>query len=185
LIRAITASRAYQLTSRLTHPSQNDPRLLGRMTVRAMTAEQLFDSLAEATEYKGEDPEIRRRLNRSADPFSPRARFLATFPNPDRRTDTQTTILQALFLMNGKFMADATILERSTVLTTVAETASIDTARRIETLYLVALARKPRPEEAARLVKYVDQGGTSGNSKQALADVFWALLNSGEFILNH
>jgi hypothetical protein len=185
LIRAITASRAYQLTSRATHPSQDDPRLLGRMTVRAMTPEQLFDSLAEATEYKGDDPEMRRRLSRQLDPSSPRAKFLATFPNPDRRTDTQTTILQALFLMNGKFMADATNLERSKVLATIAETASIDTARRIETLYLVALARKPRPEETARLVAYVDKGGTSGNSKQALADVFWALLNSAEFILNH
>ena len=49
----------------------------------------------------------------------------------------------------------------------------------------MALARKPRPEESARLVKYVDQGGMSANPKQALADVFWALLNSAEFILNH
>jgi hypothetical protein len=185
LIRGITASRAYQLTSRRTHPSQDDPRLLGRMALRAMTPEQLFDSLAEATEFKGDDPQMRRRLNRLADPTSARAKFLATFPNPDRQIDTQTTILQALFLMNGKFMTDATSLERSPVLTTVAHTASIDTARRIETLYLVALARKPRPEETARLVTYVDQGGTSGNSKQALADVFWALLNSAEFILNH
>jgi hypothetical protein len=126
-----------------------------------------------------------RRLNRLSDPSSPRGKFLATFPNPDRRTDTQTTMLQALFLMNGKFMADATDLQKSKVLATVAETASIDTARRIETLYLVALARKPRPEETVRLVKYVDQGGASGNPKQALADVFWSLLNSAEFILNH
>jgi hypothetical protein len=185
LIRGITASRAYQMTSRRTHPSQDDPRLLGRMAVRAMTPEQIFDSLAEATEFKGDDPEMRRRLNRVADPFSSRARFLETFPNPDRRVDTRTTILQALFMMNGKFMTDATSLERSTVLTTVAETASINTARRIETLYLVALARKPRPEETARLVGYVDQGGTAGNSKQALADVFWALLNCAEFVLNH
>jgi hypothetical protein len=35
------------------------------------------------------------------------------------------------------------------------------------------------------MTRYVDQGGATGNSKEALADVFWALLNSGEFAFNH
>jgi hypothetical protein len=34
-------------------------------------------------------------------------------------------------------------------------------------------------------VPYVDKGGPSGDSRKALADVYWALLNSSEFILNH
>jgi hypothetical protein len=34
-------------------------------------------------------------------------------------------------------------------------------------------------------VAYVDRGGPTGNKRQALADVFWALLNSSEFTLNH
>jgi hypothetical protein len=70
-------------------------------------------------------------------------------------------------------------------LATIAEAGSIDMARRVETLYLVALARKPRPEELARLVRYANSGGPSGDSKKALGDIFWALLNSGEFMLNH
>jgi hypothetical protein len=28
-------------------------------------------------------------------------------------------------------------------------------------------------------------GGPSGDERRALADVFWVLLNSSEFILNH
>src|SRR5262249_16180344 len=52
LMRAITASRVYQLTSARTHPSQDDPRLFGRMAIRGLTAEQLFDSLALATGYR-------------------------------------------------------------------------------------------------------------------------------------
>jgi hypothetical protein len=31
----------------------------------------------------------------------------------------------------------------------------------------------------------VDRGGPSGDKDKALADVFWVLLNSSEFILNH
>ena len=35
------------------------------------------------------------------------------------------------------------------------------------------------------LVPYIEKGGPSGDPKKALADVFWALLNSSEFIFNH
>jgi hypothetical protein len=35
------------------------------------------------------------------------------------------------------------------------------------------------------LVAYVNTGGPTGDAKKALADVFWALLNTSEFILNH
>ena len=184
LIRTIVASQAYQRTSTATHPSQHDPRLFARMALRGLTPEQLFDSLAEATEYRGPDaspPVGRIRFNDG----SPRAQFLRKFPDQDVRTERSTSILQALFLMNGQFMSDATSIERSRVLATVAETASIDTARRIETLYLVALTRKPRPEELSRLVAYVERGGAAGDRRKALADVFWALLNSAEFSLNH
>jgi hypothetical protein len=82
-------------------------------------------------------------------------------------------------------MADATSLEHSRVLISVSEAAKHDNAKRIEILYLNTLGRKPCAEETARLVRYVDSGGASGNYKKALADVFWALLNSSEFMLNH
>ena len=42
-----------------------------------------------------------------------------------------------------------------------------------------------RDDEAERLVAYVKKGGPDGDERKALADVFWALLNSSEFIFNH
>jgi hypothetical protein len=173
LIRAMVASRAYGRSSRLTHPSQQDPRLFARMQVRGLAPEQLFDSLMEAT-----------RQEESAG--AARVEFLARFANrTGRPAEVQTSILQALALMNGKVMADATSLHRSATLQAIADAPFFDTAGRIEALYLAALTRKPRPNESARLVKYVDRGGPSGDSKQALADVFWALLNGSEFLFNH
>jgi len=59
------------------------------------------------------------------------------------------------------------------------------TPGRIEALYLQTLSRKPRPEESERLVRYVESGGPRHDPKEALTDVFWALLNSAEFMLNH
>ena len=67
----------------------------------------------------------------------------------------------------------------------MAEAPYLDTPGRIETLFLAALTRRPRPGELERLVPYVERGGPSGDRTKALADVFWALLNSPEFRFNH
>jgi hypothetical protein len=97
----------------------------------------------------------------------------------------QTSILQALAMMNGKFIADATTITRGETLTAIADAPFLDDAGRIEALYLAALSRKPRAEEADKMLKYVQGAGPKKDSKAALADVFWALLNSSEFMLNH
>src|SRR5690606_14134307 len=49
LIRTITATKTYQLSSRKTHDSQSDPRLFARMSLQGLSPEQLFDSLLQAT----------------------------------------------------------------------------------------------------------------------------------------
>jgi hypothetical protein len=174
LVRAITASQAYQRSSTVSHPSQKEPRLFARMPLRGLSPEQLFDSLAVATEYGDSvgNPQAARNL------------FLAKFVAQDQKTDYQTSILQALYLMNNEFIADRTRLEKNRTLATLAEQRT-STDRKIESLYLVVLSRKPRAEERERFVKYVDKGGPAGDSKKALADVFWVLLNSPEFLLNH
>jgi hypothetical protein len=97
----------------------------------------------------------------------------------------QTSLLQALSIMNSRFMDDVTNLERSETLAAVVDGPFRSPASQIEALYLAALSRRPRPEETARLVKYVSAGGATEDSRKALGDVFWALLNSGEFVSNH
>lgn len=182
LIRAITASRTYQLSSRQTGPNPENARLFARMSLKGLTAEQLFDSISQATGY------YESFVNR--DPFamqnnSPRADFVQMFDNiRDSVTEQQTTILQALAMMNGQFVADATSLEKSATLAAIAEFPQMTTAERIEALYLASLSRPPRPDEQERLIRYVDEGGPAHDSRKALGDVFWALLNSSEFLLN-
>jgi hypothetical protein len=58
---------------------------------------------------------------------------------------------------------------------------------RVETLYLAALSRPPKAKEMRRMLRFINEtgGGADNKLSQGLADVFWALLNSGEFILNH
>lgn len=173
LIRVITASETYQRSSTVSHPSQKELRLFARMPLRGLSPEQLFDSLAQATEYRD-----------SVDNPPARRQFLAKFVAQDQKTDYQTSILQALYLMNNAFIADRTNLEKNRTLATLAEQRT-STARKVDSLYLVVLSRKPRAEERERFVKYVEKGGPAGDPKKALSDVFWVLLNSPEFILNH
>jgi hypothetical protein len=180
LIRAITRSKVYQLTSRQTDESQNQGKQFARMNVKAMSGEQLFDSLATATGYIDQTPPDQRRFR-----FGTRGEFIAKFASAEKLTDKQTSILQALTLMNGRFVNEQTHMERSQFLAGVIDAPFLDTNGKVEAMYLAALSRKPTPEEIEKHASYIDRGGVSGDQRKAVTDVFWSLLNSSEFMLNH
>jgi hypothetical protein len=52
----------------------------------------------------------------------------------------------------------------------------------IETIFVRSLARKPLQDESERLAAVV---GSAANPQAGLEDVFWAVLNSREFLFNH
>ena len=182
LIRAITASHAYQLSSQGT-ADQAERQLaeFARMPLRRMSGDQLFASFVQATYFTPESPTRQQGiLDQSArDDFE--TRFSDTSVP---RTEAQTTILQALALMNGKYVGDATDLKQSRAFAAIADAPYLDTHGRIELLYLTALSRKPDENETQQLSDYI-AAASSANKNAALADVFWSLLNSAEFVLNH
>ena len=184
ILRSIVASDAYQRTSRQTDPSQQRPRLFSRMAVKGLSPEQIFDSLAQATGYV--PAAVDRTPPGPGAPDSVRSEFVDLFgDDASRPTQQRTTILQALALMNGGLVSEATSLDRSRTLTAVAEFPALGTGDRVEALFLAALGRRPGAKRLAALVAYVDAGGVTKDPAAALADVFWALLNSSEFLLNH
>src|SRR5262249_28729231 len=113
-------SNTYQRTSMRTDPSQDEPTLFARVAMKGMTAEQLFDSLCQATGYRdGQRGAVQQQIVFPGQ-GSPRAEFMAKFGNsPDKKTETQTSILQALAMMNGQFMAGVTSIERSKTLSAI------------------------------------------------------------------
>ncbi len=170
LIRAITSTRAYHLTS-VADPNQTSPpALFSRMPVRGMSPGQFVDSLTRATGVE---------LGES------RGRFLELFADRDARaTEAQASILQALTLMNGPFIQGATSAEGGDTLGAIAGAPYLDAEGRLEALYLATLARRPEPEERALALAYVARKA-EGDRAAALSDVFWALLNGPEFRVNH
>jgi hypothetical protein len=185
LIRGITRSQAYQLSSKMTHPSQADAKRFARMSLKGLTPAQLFESLVAATGYR-EQPAFRQnQFAFNGQPNNPRGQFVNRFSSNEKVTEASTTILQALMLMNGQFITDVTSLEKGEVLGAIVDVPGWDTKQRITALFLSAFSRNPSPEELEKFSSYVDRGGATGDKKKALADVFWVLLNSPEFLFNH
>ena len=182
LIRAITASRAYQLTSDAPESTPTQSGLLTHMNVM-LTPHQIYDSLVRAT---GQVERSRSNNAFNDELNSPRATFLQKFARHDERpTETQASILQSLALMNGPFIGTGTDPKQGPLLGALVDAPFFDTSARVEAVYLAALGRKPRPEELSRMVDYVNQKGPDTRAPAALADIFWALLNSAEFMFNH
>lgn len=55
----------------------------------------------------------------------------------------------------------------------------------ITQLYLTVLSRKPTDLEREKLLAAIDEQKEPAKVRETLEDVFWALLNSKEFIFNH
>lgn len=183
LIRTITATRVYQTGSLQTDASQSDPVQFARAALRGLTPEQFFDSLAEAVgfyqPYRRDNPFV-------LDENAPRSRFLELYrDDAESPLQRETTILQALAMMNGAFVAEATSLEGSQALRAIADFPLMSDQERLETLFLATLTRTPTAHEQERFTAYLRTGGARGDARTALADVFWVLLNSSEFLLNH
>jgi len=183
LIRAIVLTDAYQRSSvSLSEASKVDLQMFAKMPVRGMMPEQLFDCILTAThipdDYQQKDG-VARGQKIVGNPQQ-RAQFLATFTSQDQRIETQTSILQALYLMNGAFIRERSRLPMLTI-----GVQNTTTQRRVEALYMMVLSRLPRQNELDRMVRFIDSGGGSGDPVEAVADVCWVLLNSSEFMLNH
>lgn len=189
LLRVITATNVYQRASIQTHSSQDNPRQFARMPVRGLTAEQIFDSLAQATGYlQPFDPE--QPLNFNAD--QARQEFLETF-EASSGSERQSTILQALALMNGSFSSDATNVQellrsrndKNGTLVAIAESPFFSPQERIEALFLSTLSRFPSEAEKSQFLAYLTEHAASDVPARPLADLFWILLNTTEFLSNH
>ncbi len=95
-------------------------------------------------------------------------------------------------MMNGDFVAQATSLEDSQTLRAVVEFPLMSDAEKLETLFLATLSRRPTPSELESMSLYLKDtvsenpaDGAAQKSNRAYSDIYWALLNSSEFLLNH
>jgi hypothetical protein len=180
LIRTLAATRAYQLSS--AGEGEDRPELFARMAIKSLTADQMYDCLQDAmrrrefSAYGGQQVQFAGGFDQV------RQQFLARFSAPGQgTTEFQSGIPQALMLMNGQVIVQATDLQQSDLLGAL-DAPFLSDDDRLEILFLSTLSRFPTDEERPGVLAHLEN---ASNKRQALSDVLWALLNSAEFALNH
>src|SRR5262249_5632346 len=98
-------------------------------------------------------------------------------------TDFRAGIPQALLLMNGSIVTQATTMEDSMTLRAVVEAPFLKDVEKLDTLFLAAYSRMPRADERERFLKVIRAKPDTDYQRQASANIFWALVNSPEFVL--
>ena len=177
LFRTIMATAAYQRECR---PRRNPEQIpFTANCAQRLRSDQIFDSLFSALGGMGGGPQRAR----PAGPYGqggPRVAFASVFgyDPSERREEISGSIPQALLLMNSP-LVNRTIGARRTGddLARLAAEAGDDNAAC--ELYLRCLAREPSEKELAVCRDYVLRVGDRG---EAYEDIFWALVNSAEFL---
>src|SRR5207237_4829158 len=186
LVRDICMSRTYQLSTQPNPSNEGDTRNFARSAVRRIKAETFLDCITQVTETKNKFPglPLGARAVQIAD-GGVSTYFLTTFGRPTRETvcscevRLEPTLSQSLHLLNGSTV-EPKIAQGNLVGKMLQEKKT--PAQVIEYLYIRCLTRPPKPEELKALLALVDK---NPDKKQALDDVFWAIMNSREFMFNH
>jgi hypothetical protein len=185
LIRAITNSYVYALSTLPNERNVGDTRNYSRFYRRRLRAEVLYDAVCDITEV---------RDSFSAMPPGAQAKeiwthrvgslFLDTFGRPDPNQDPpcerleESTVTQALHMMNSASIhAKVTSNDGRAARLAAGEMAP---PQIVEELYLSVYARYPDEKELQLATELFDKS-TDGR-RQACEDLLWALLNTPEFL---
>ncbi|WP_298867853.1 DUF1549 and DUF1553 domain-containing protein [uncultured Gimesia sp.] len=201
LIQWICLSDAYRLSSRFMdenvsdNPDDGSTPNFSRMYVKQMTAEQLYDSLL----VTANPDQIITDYSTAWNKMQKRDRWLQQFvytldnEENDETTTFDGTITQALLMMNGPLIKHCLdYKQEQTILAQALKERSPD--NRIKKLSLAALTRHPSSRELSEMkrlikerTKYLIARNVPSQTaiQQSYQDVYWAYLNSNEFILIH
>jgi hypothetical protein len=200
LVRTIMTSAAYQRSSRPVPGNAADDRFYSHYLARRLSAEVILDAYAQVTGV----PTPFNQLNSNARdglsgtdayPLGTRALqlpdalvaspFLDAFGRPERaqtcscERQQDSSVGQALHLNNGKTLNDKLRAGNSRVEAWLGEKLGDEEA--VRRLYLLALCREPTGAELQKLSTLL---AGPGNRREALEDLFWAVLTSREFLFN-
>lgn len=177
LTRAIVLSNTYQRTSRAVRPSEGpsdqQAELFGRMSLKVLSAGQLYDSL----EGVFGPPAKVRGIDARSGARREFVQFFGESGDPNPRV-YRRGIPQALRQMNsGQFAGrnlDALVARLATPGRAFDEVA--------EDLFLTVLSRRPTTDEGKWLAEYRREARTA---EEAMRELAWVLMMSGEFAVNH
>lgn len=188
LMKQIVTSETYQRSSLPNASNKHDEQNFSRAIPRRIPAEALLDSLIQATAVAENFPGVPAgfRAAQLPDANSDSA-FLRLFGKSQRmeacecERDNGSNMLQALHFINGKSI-QARVANPAGRAGLLARQKLSDKEVATE-LYLWAVARNPSDAELKVSVEYLKTHAE--RRAEAVQDLFWALLNSRDFLLVH
>lgn len=201
LVRTITQSTAYQLSSTPNEHNLSDRQNYSRYYPRRLQAEVLLDAIDRLAETQTDFPNLppgTRAVGLPDNSYNRSSPFLRVFGRPEGESVCEcervqsSSLAQSLHLINAadikaKLAHPAGRAERLAKDPRPAEA-------KVRELYLAALAREPKPNELATAVAYLTEPITTADGKpldpqraarENLQDLVWALINTKEFLFNH
>jgi len=194
LIRTIATSEAYGLSSATVPGNEHDARLFSHHVPRPLSAHQMADALAQATDvlnvYSVGDRVVSRKERRRSIDFNDAASIqsviLDAFGRCDRSTVCATvptpllSLRQSLVLIGGDVI-ESKITNLNGYLANALKL-ELEPEALVENLYFRTVCRPPAAEELSRWTAELKQ---APSLSEAAEDLFWSLLNSREFAFNH
>ncbi|MCI0681468.1 MAG: DUF1549 and DUF1553 domain-containing protein [Gemmataceae bacterium] len=188
LMRRIATSATYQRTSVPNASNKYDEQNFSHAIPRRVPAEALLDSLVQATgvpeNFGGAPGGFRAAQLPDGNVDSD---FLKLFGKAQRmeacecERDNTSNMLQALHFINGKTILSRVQNPAGRVMQLLKQKLPDD--KLVTELFLWSLARHPRPEELKVTVEFFRSYGD--RKAEAAQDLFWALLNSRDFLMVH
>ena len=185
LVRDICNSQAYQRSASPNESNRTDTRNYAYAVVRRIPAEMMLDCVSQVTKTneKFRGLPLGARAVQIADGRTS-TYFLDTFGRAPRETvcdceaSTDPSLSQALHLLNGSSTNGK--ITQGKVVSELLEGSTPEQA--LDRLYVRCLSRYPTEAERAELLAAIN---ASPSPKEGLEDIFWAILNSREFVFNH
>jgi hypothetical protein len=190
LVRDICNSATYQRTTKENASNKDDLNNFAKSRVRRQRAEIMLDTITQVTETKNKfrGLPLGSRAVQIADGRTTDY-FLTTFGRATRETvcscevKMDPSLSQALHLLNGPTVT--TKIEQGKVVNSLVA-AGKTPEQIIEDIYVRCFTREPTEEEMKQLMAQVNSvGEDEAQIEMVLNDVFWAVLNSKEFMFNH
>ncbi|WP_442482827.1 DUF1549 and DUF1553 domain-containing protein [Aeoliella sp. SH292] len=186
LVRDICNSNAYQRSTVANPSNETDTANFARAATRRMPAETLLDCVCQVTQSPEKLPGLPLG-SRAVEIADGRASnyFLSTFGRAQRdsvcacEVHSEPTLSQALHLLNGGTVHDK--IRNGKLVEQLLEAGNTP-QQVVDEIYQRCLARKPTDEEREQLAAVL---GENPKPVAELEDVFWAVLNSREFLFNH
>lgn len=201
LVRTITRSKTYQLSSKPNEHNLVDRQNYSRFYPRRLPAEVLLDSINDLTGASNRFANLplgTRAISLPDNSYNKASVFLQVFGRPNSQSVCEcervqsSSLAQSLYLVNSSEVKSKLAFANGRAARLVASKSTDQ--QKIEEIYMAAFSRKPKPQELKIALNYLNEPILDAKGKplvkkatdpQNFRDLIWAVMNAKEFLFNH